>query len=205
MVKQYGKKVKWYGIMFTCLSSCAMYFEVVQNMETGLFIQALRRFIECWGNIRLIRCDNSSNCNSPNQNTKGAFLKGIKTKYHTSGRLVELIGSHEKNNPPSGSHLGGVCEHQTKSVSVILSALLKQHSTSLNNKSLVTLLTDVESVVNSRPLTVETLSDITSEASLSPINLIATKFSVVLPPPGDFKQPDLQSRQHWRRIQHMVK
>ena len=51
---------------------------------------------------------------------------------------------------------------------MILSALLKQHGTSLNDESLITLLTEVESIVNSRD-TVETLSDIGSEAPFSPI------------------------------------
>ena len=109
-----------------------------------------------------------------------------------------------KNNPPSGSHMGGVWERQIKSARVILSALLKQHGTSLNDESLMTLLAEVESIVNSRPLTVETLSDIGSEAPLSPINLLTMKSSVVLPPPGDFKQPDLYSRRRWRRIQHIA-
>ena len=96
-----------------------------------------------------------------------------------------------KNNPPSGSHMGGAWESQIEAAHVILSALLKQHSTSLNNESLITLLTEFESVVNSRPLTVETLGDNGSEAPLSPVNLLTMKSNVVLPPLGDFKQPDL--------------
>ena len=95
-----------------------------------------------------------------------------------------------KNNPLLGSHMGGVWEYQIKSARVILSALLKQHGTSLNDESLITLLTEVESIVNSRPLTVETLSDIGSEVPLSLINLLTMKSNVVLPPPGDFKQLD---------------
>ena len=109
-----------------------------------------------------------------------------------------------KNNLPLGSHMGVVWEHQIKSSRVVLSALLKQHSTSLNDESLLTLLTEVKSIVNSRPLTVETLSNIGSDAPLSPINLLTMKSTVVLPPPGDFKQPDLYSRRHWRRIQHIA-
>ena len=87
---------------------------------------------------------------------------------------------------------------------MILSALLKQHGRSLNNKSLITLLTEVESIVNSRPLTEETLGDVGNEAPLSPINLLTMKSNVVLPPPGDFKKPDLFSRRRWRRIQHIT-
>ena len=89
--------------------------------------------------------------------------------------------------------MGGVWERQIKSARVILSALLKQHGTSLNDESPITLLTEVESVY-SRPLTVETLGDVGSEVALSPINLLTTKSNVVLPPPADFKQPDLYSR-----------
>ena len=87
---------------------------------------------------------------------------------------------------------------------MILSALLKQHGTSLNDESLITLLTEVESIVNSRPLTVETLGDVGSEAPLSPVNLLSMKSNVVLPPPGDFKKHDLYSRRRWRRIQHIA-
>ena len=61
MVKHYRKEMKRCGVMFTCLSSCAVHLEVVQNMETDWFIQALREFIACQGNTRLIRCDSGTN------------------------------------------------------------------------------------------------------------------------------------------------
>ena len=61
MVKHYGKEMKRCGVMFTCLSSCAVQLEVVQNTETDSFIQALREFIACQGNTRLIRCDSGTN------------------------------------------------------------------------------------------------------------------------------------------------
>ena len=75
-------------------------------------------------------------------------------------------------------------ERQIKSARVILSALLKQHGTSLNDELLITLLAEVESVVSSRPLTLETLSDIEIEA---PISLVTMKSNVFLLTPGDFK------------------
>ena len=99
---------------------------------------------------------------------------------------------------------GGVWELQINSARVILSALLKQHGTSLNEESLITLLAEVESIIDSRPLTVETLADIGSEAPFSPINLLIMKSKVVLPPPEGFKQPDLYSRPRWRRVQHIA-
>ena len=197
MVKQYRKEMKQYGIIFTCLSSHAVHLEVVQNMETDSFIQALRRFIARRGNIRLIRCVNGTNFVGTKSELQRSLSQMDEDKI---SHFLENCGTDWvtwKNNSSSGSHMGSIWERQIKSARVILSALLKQHGTSLNDESLIALLTEVESVVNSRPLTVETLGDLGSKTPLSHINL-------VLPPPGDFEKPDLYSRRHWRRIQHIV-
>ena len=49
---------------------------------------------------------------------------------------------------------------------------MKKHGTSLNDKPLLMLLVKAESIINSRPLTVETISDMGSEAPLYPIKLL---------------------------------
>ena len=63
---------------------------------------------------------------------------------------------------------------------------------------------EVESIINSRPLTVETLSDINSQIPLLPSNLLPVKTNVVMPPPGVFTKPHLYSRRRWRRMQHIA-
>ena len=63
---------------------------------------------------------------------------------------------------------------------------------------------EVESIINSRPLTVETLSDINSQIPLSPSNLLTMKTNVVMCPPGVFTKPDLYSRRRWRCVQHIA-
>ena len=114
--------------------------------------------------------------------------------------MVEMIGSHGRTILLQEA----TWERQIKSARVILSALLKQHGTSLNNELLVTLLEEVESIVSSRPLTLEALSGIEIEAPLSTINLITMKSNVFLLTPGDFKQPDLHSRRRCSRNRHTV-
>ena len=74
----------------------------------------------------------------------------------------------------------------------------------MNDESLITLLTEVQSFVNSRPLTMKTLGDNGIEAPLSSMNLLTKKSNLVLPPPGDFKKPDLYRHQRWRKIQHIA-
>ena len=59
-IKNYRKKLKRYGVMFTYLWSRAIHIEVAQSLETDSFILLLRRFIERRGNIHLMRSDNGT-------------------------------------------------------------------------------------------------------------------------------------------------
>ena len=108
------------------------------------------------------------------------------------------------NNPLGAFHMGGVWEHQIQSARTILEGLLRTHSHSLNDKSLRTLMAEVELIINLRPLTVETISDPKSEIPLSPSNLLTMKTSVVMPPPGEFSKPDAYSKRRWQRVQHIA-
>ena len=108
-----------------------------------------------------------------------------------------------KRNPPLSSNMEGVWERQIRSARAILNSLLKTHGSSLSDESLQTLLVEVEAIINSRPLTTDVLSDVTSLAPLSPVNLLTMKSKAVMPPPGHFTSPDRYCRKHWRRIQHL--
>ena len=69
-------------------------------------------------------------------------------------------------------------------------------------KTLITLMTEVKGVLNSRPVTVKTNNDLTSFQQLF-INLLTMKSKVVSPPPGKFLKPDIYSTRCWRCIQHI--
>ena len=97
------------------------------------------------------------------------------------------------------SHMGGVWERQIRTVRSVLSSLLIEHAVRLNDESLRTLLVEVEAIVNSRPLSVETLSDDTMEP-LCPNSLLTMKTKVVLPPPGVFQKTDVYCRRRWRAV-----
>ena len=81
--------------------------------------------------------------------------------------------------------------------------LLKEHAGRLNDETLRTLLTEVESIVNSHPLTVDTLSDESIEP-LTPNHLLTLKSKVVLPPPGTFQRADVYCRKTWRAVQFLA-
>ena len=52
---------KRYGVIFTCLSLWAIYFEVAYSLNTSSFIQALRRSIVRRGQVLRIWSDNGIN------------------------------------------------------------------------------------------------------------------------------------------------
>ena len=99
--------------------------------------------------------------------------------------------------------MGGVWERQIRATQNILNSLLKAHGGSLTNESLQTLLTEVQAIVNSRPLTTDIINDVTSPMLLSQINLLTMKSRVVMPPPGVFTSADMYCRKHWRRAKHL--
>ena len=111
------------------------------------------------------------------------------------GDLVRWI-----RNPLAASHMGGIWEKQIRSAHVILSSLLSAHGKSLDKESLLTLVAETEGILNSWPLTVETISDPTSDLPLALSIILTMKLKVVMPPPGDFSRPDLYCRKRWHRV-----
>ena len=177
-IKEGRKEVKRYGALFTCLATCAIHIEVAHSMETDSFLQALRRFFCRRGPIRELRSDQGTNFVGAENELKAALqeMDDEKIKAELLKENIDWI-----RNPATASNFGGVWERQIRSVRNIMAALMKQHGHSLNDESLGTLLYEAEAVVNSRPLTTETLSDPLSPLLLSPSTLLTGKTKQVCP------------------------
>ena len=109
-------------------------------------------------------------------------------------------------NVPSASHVGGIWKRQIRTARNVLAVLVDQGGTQLDDESLRTFMaeTEAEAVVNSRPLTVESLSSPEGVEPLTPNHLLIAKSKVVLPPTGVFQRADLYLRKRWRRVQHLA-
>lgn len=203
VIKERRSELKRYSIIFTCLSSRAVHFESVSSMDTDSFILCLRRFIGRRGCIRSIRCDNGTNFVGARNELKRA-LEEMDVDKVTNFLLNEGADFITwKHNPPYSSNFGGAWERLIRSARTILDGLMKSHGHYLNDESFRTLLVEVEAIINSRPLTVDTVSDPHSPLPLAPTNLLTMKSKVILPPPGIFQREDLYCRRRWRRIQHL--
>ena len=193
-IKEGRKELKRWGLIFTCLSSRAIHLETLNNMTTDSFLNALRRFISRRGKFRELRCDQETNFVGAKNELASAFKELDTTP------LKEYLSSQDCNwidfnfNAPHASHMGGIWERQIRTTRSVLSSLLLDHGAQLDDESLRTLMTEAESIVNCRPLTVENLSDPLAPEPLTPNHLLTLKTQVVLPPPGKFDSPDQYSR-----------
>lgn len=94
-------------------------------------------------------------------------------------------------NIPATSHMGGIWERVIKSVRSVLSVLLQEQGDQLHDEASRTFMTEAENIINSRQLTVESLSDLASPEPITPNHVLTLKSQVVPPPPGSFEQLDL--------------
>lgn len=103
-------------------------------------------------------------------------------------------------NAPDSSHVGGIWEWQIRTVRSVLGSVLAHSAGRLDDASLRTFFYEAMSIVNNRPLTVDSISDPTSLEPLTPNHLLTMKSSVPLPPPGRFVKEDLYAKKRWRRV-----
>ena len=205
LVKEGRREVKRWGVVFTCFGCRAIHLETTASMDTDSFILSLRRFLGRRGPVRSIRSDNGGNFVGADNEMKKAMkeLNHVKVKDFLMTKSCDWDWVEWERNPASSSHMGGVWERQIRSVRSVLSSLLKEHASRLNDEALRTLLVEVEAIVNSRPLSVDFLPDESIEP-LTANHLLTMKTRVVLPPPGVFQRADVYCRKRWRAVQYLA-
>lgn len=201
ITKKARKEQKRYGLIFTCLASRSVHIEMLEDLSTDAFINALRCFISLRGAVRQLHCDHGTNFVGARNEFKEALKQcDIKTiESFLTERQCEFIF-----NAPSASHAGGVWERQIRTVCSVLNATLCQYSGRLDDSSLRTLFYEAMAIVNSRPLTVNGVNDPTSLEPLTPNHLLLMKSKIALPPPGNFEKEDVYATKRWRRVQYLV-
>ncbi|XP_030842249.1 uncharacterized protein LOC105438717 [Strongylocentrotus purpuratus] len=187
---------KRYGCIFTCLSTRAVHLEMAYSLETDSFIQTLRRFINRRGQPKAIFSDNGTNFKGGQKELKDA-LAGLNSE--RVNRYLTQKGIAWHFNPPGASHMGGVWERIIRSVRKILTSLPQQ---TLTDEALLTLFTEVEAILNGRPLTHLSM-DSRDDEPLTPNHLLLLRKNPSLPP-GIFVKEDCHLRRHWRQVQYLA-
>ncbi|XP_058814889.1 uncharacterized protein LOC131678656 [Topomyia yanbarensis] len=164
--------VKRWVALFTCLTVRAIHLEVASSLSTDSCKKAIRRFIARRGAPQEIYTDNGTNFVGASRELQLELKK-------MNGELASTFTdacTQWRFNPPAAPHMGGCWERMVRSVKVALGSL--PSSRKLDEESFVTLLTEAEHMINSRPLTFVPLSTITDEA-LSPNHFLMLSSSGV--------------------------
>ncbi len=190
------KPIKRYGLIFTCLTSRAVHLEMLSTLETDSFIQALRRFAARRGYPSLIRSDNGTNFVGAEK-----VLREEICRWNSKTTLNWMLQKNIqwKFQPPVASHFGGCWERQIRTIRKVLSSLTNHQP--LNDENLYTLFCEVESILNSIPLT-SVSDDISDLEPLTPNHLLLARSGPTFPP-GLFDKHDMYAKRKWKQIQYL--
>lgn len=138
---------KIYVSVFICFCTKAVYLEVVTDLSTDAFLVAFDRFVARRG----VPSDVFSDCGT---NFVGAD-KQLRAIIQSPEGQVAIVNSRTMCqwhfNPPSAPHFGGLWEAAVRSTKRLLICSIGTHVFTYEEFS--TLLTHVEAILNSQPLT----------------------------------------------------
>ncbi|XP_055842841.1 uncharacterized protein LOC129909790 [Episyrphus balteatus] len=139
---------KRWGVLITCLTVRAVHIEIASSLSADSCIMAIKRFIARRGWPLEIFSDNGTNFRGASVELKEAVNKIDIDKIATAFVRPNLKWNF---NPPLSPHMGGSWERLVRSVKVTLSHISPTRNPS--DELLGTMMSEVEKIINTRPLT----------------------------------------------------
>ncbi|XP_026464229.1 uncharacterized protein LOC113366789 [Ctenocephalides felis] len=174
-------QIKAYIVLFVCMSTKAVHLDLVTELSTEAFIATLKRFVSRRGKCSIIHSDNGKNFVGANKELSDLFkfFKAEENKRPLISAVTQL-GITWQFTPTYAPHFGDLWEGSIKIMKSHLRRVIGSHC--LTYEEYVTLLTQVEAVLNSRPLL--SMSDDSTDASyLSPSHFLIGDIMTPVPEP----------------------
>lgn len=192
-----GQCIKSYIALFTCATIRAIHLELVMDLTTDSFLRAFRRFVSRRGMCSIIYSDNALTFKKASK-----FLQQCH-EVMNGKRFREYLFEHKiewKFIPPRAPWWGGFYERLMRTIKEPLKKVLGRSSLSVDEMQ--TVLSEVEAMVNSRPLTF--ISDDANEASyLTPASFLIGRPVTSIPvKPFKGKEPDTNLTR--KQLNHML-
>ena len=194
--------VKTYASVFVSLSVKAVHLELMLELTTEAFLACLRRFISRRGKPTLIWSDHGTNFVGAAREIKEliAFLKTQRSQDAIS-EFCSTQNIQWKFIPEHAPHFGGLWEAAVKSMKTHLRRVIG--SVKLTFEEFTTVLAQVESCLNSRPLISLPLDD-DGIGALTPGHFLIGRPLEALPDPS-FSYHSLALLRRWHLCQALVR
>ncbi|XP_043276054.1 uncharacterized protein [Venturia canescens] len=194
-----AKTMKGWICVFVCLTTSAVHLEAVSDYSTDGFIAAYRRFVSRRGIPGTLYSD----CGTNFVGADAALKRMITQHTHESRQIASLLavdGTQWHFNPPATPHMGGKWEAVVKAMKYHLRRIVGE--TVLTFEELTTMLSQIEAVLNSRPL--EALSDDPEDVSaLTPGHFLTGDALSSLPEPS-LTHLNINHLSRWQLIQQKI-
>ncbi|XP_062710230.1 uncharacterized protein LOC109425711 [Aedes albopictus] len=197
-VKRGRSLEKRWVALFTCLAIRAVHVELVHSLSTQSCIMAIRRFVSRRGSPDVFYSDNGTNF----VGASNLLSKQIQDIHEDCATTFTNSATRWDFNPPSAPHMGGSWERMVRSVKTAMTAIA-DHPHSPSDEVLQTVITEAESVVNSRPLTYIPLESSEQEA-LTPNHFLLYGTKGVNQPASSLNTVGSSLRDSWRLAQFLV-
>ena len=142
-------KDKVYLALLICFATKAIHLEVASDLSTAACIAVLKRFVARRGVPEQIFSDNGTNF----VGTRNELLKLkliLSKKRNSVSQFVADIGTQWNMIPPRAPHFGGLWESGVKATKKHLKRIMG--TTVLTYEEFQTLITQIEAILNSRPI-----------------------------------------------------
>ena len=174
------------------MTTRAVHLELLNSLDSDAFLLALRRFISRRGKPAELFSDRGTNFRGAERELHEMF-QAMEPELQSKLCAYQLTF---KFNPPNSPHFGGIWEREIQSVKKALQVSVGHQSVS--EDVLSTLLTEVEGILNSKPLGY-TSSDVANMDPITPNMLLMGRRDSTLPQVT--YAPESMGRRRWRHSQ----
>lgn len=194
-----GTFQKIYVAIFVCMATKAVHLELVSDLTSESLITTLRRFFSRRGKSSIIFSDNATNFTGASKELKRLHQLALKSEDISS--LLSLEGIRWKFLPPRAPNFGGLWEAGVKSFKYHLKRVVG--SAKLTLEEFLTIIIQIEGILNSRPLTPLT-ADMDNFQVLTPGHFLVGKPINSIPEPNLIDQRD-NILSKWQKTQNYAK
>ena len=192
-VKEHGRNRPRYILLFTCLVVRAVHLEVAVDLTTDSTINCICRFISRRGKPKKF-----SDCGKSvvaSNNSLQSSIASLRNSHDFASHLhLMQVEIEWVFNPPAAPHFGGSWERLVQIFKLSLYKVIG--SRNLSDDILGTLVCEIESNMNSRPLTNDP-SETNDPLPLTPNHFLLGRASVKYPP-GLFETQKVTVSRSWK-------